>query len=231
MLISDGPVEFLAGPGEKLRLEGRDRVSKRGKRKSRPDILERTVSSVGEKYDTRFLSSLLRYDRFTAKPKILIHAWLRSNRREQSSLCVSLPFSLFWPPSMSRRWGRCAAASPRSNINFPVTTSRRLLPALPQRDPYGNGDRSSESSLRVETSPRGSAVLSASLPFSVTRGPLPPIPPRYINRVVKSKAFSLSRIILLSDPASRDEGGWLASDGVVMASGDTIRRKIRRVLE
>lgn len=41
----------------------------------------------------------------------------------------------------------------RSNINFVVTSFR--YPPI-SRDPYGNGDRSSESSLRVETSPRGS---------------------------------------------------------------------------
>lgn len=68
----------------------------------------------------------------------------------------------------------------RSNINFAVTTFRH--PPV-SRDPYGNGDRSSESSLRVETSPRGSNRLS----------PLG----SYGRRKVES--FSLLRIILLSD--------------------------------
>lgn len=45
--------------------------------------------------------------------------------------------------------------APRSNINFAATTFRHP-PFLPLRDPYGNGDRSSESSLPVwETSPTG----------------------------------------------------------------------------
>lgn len=56
------------------------------------------------------------------------------------------------PPPYSRTHRRVA---PRSNINFAATTFRHP-PFLPLRDPYGNGDRSSESSLPVwETSPTG----------------------------------------------------------------------------
>lgn len=61
-------------------------------------------------------------------------------------------FSLASLPPYSRTHRRVA---PRSNINFAATTFRHP-PFLPLRDPYGNGDRSSESSLSVwETSPTG----------------------------------------------------------------------------
>lgn len=133
-----------------------------------PGLLERSAEPVRKDGPNRRNREPSAFFRFSPSPPFFL---VRTARTEEGRFLFvrlfsrrptidrSIPrgdrpstFSLASLPPYSRTHRRVA---PRSNINFAATTFRHP-PFLPLRDPYGNGDRSSESSLPVwETSPTG----------------------------------------------------------------------------
>lgn len=134
-----------------------------------PGLLERSAEPVRKDGPNRRNREPSAFFRFSPSPPFFLVRRRRGRRKggffsfafsldDQRSIDPSLaetdPLPSLSPPlpPYSRTHRRVA---PRSNINFAATTFRHP-PFLPLRDPYGNGDRSSESSLPVwETSPTG----------------------------------------------------------------------------
>lgn len=136
MLISPGLLEC---PAEPVRKDGPNR------RNREPSALFRfSPSSLLLSFSLSSSPSMAGMEVFFVR--------LFSNDR---SIHPSLADGFYLPSRPPLARARTRGVAPRSNINFAATTFRHP-PFLPLRDPYGNGDRSSESSLPVwETSPTG----------------------------------------------------------------------------
>lgn len=106
-------------------------------------------------------------------------------------------------PFVADRWG----CGPRSNINFPVTTSRRLSPPSWSPRPIWKWRSVIEIQFASGNIPRGSAVLSA-LPFFEP----PPHPSRSLlspRRINRRKVESFFAFAYYSFIRSKDEGGGI----------------------